>query len=264
MINTKSLLIKLGRKFPRHLALKNNDPYVGLQCGKLKERISKIVLCLDLDASILDEIIEIKPDLVITHHPFIYGTPAKVFESDPSKKLIVDKLEANDIAVYSYHTNFDEGEGGMNDALAKALNLENIHQLETLPMARGGTLPTPMSAKEFAYYALDAFDVSYGLLIDEGEEVIETVALIGGGGSYHWYLAKDAGYDIYISGDIPHHRRREITVSKYNYLDLPHEIERIFMPTMKKILLDIEENLEVIIIDHEKLPKLIQEVALND
>ena len=42
-----------------------------------------------------------------------------------------------------------------------------------------------------------------------------------------------------------------------NYLDLPHEIEKIFMPQMKKLLLEMDDSLEIIIVDHEKLPKVI-------
>ena len=83
------------------------------------------------------------------------------------------------------------------------------------------------------------------------------MAIIGGGGSRSWQLAKDAGADIYISGDAPHYVRRDIVNARYNYLDMPHEIEKIFMPTIKKFLLGIDKDLEVIVVDHEKLPKVI-------
>ena len=65
------------------------------------------------------------------------------------------------------------------------------------------------------------------------------------------------GYDIYISGDTPHHIRRDVISYKYNYLDVSHEVERIFMSQMKKILLEIDPSLDVVIINHEELPELI-------
>ena len=37
-----------------------------------------------------------------------------------------------------------------------------------------------------------------------------------------------------------------------------HEIEKIFMPQMKKILLNIDPDLNIIIVDHEKIPTLIK------
>ena len=81
--------------------------------------------------------------------------------------------------------------------------------------------------------------------------------MIGGGGSREFINAKLEGYDVYISGDTPHHVRRDIIANHYNYLDVSHEVERIFIPQMKKILLEIEPTLHVETIDHEELPELI-------
>ena len=94
-------------------------------------------------------------------------------------------------------------------------------------------------------------------LIANGKPVVESAAIIGGGGSRDWRVAKEAGFDIYISGDTPHHVRRDIILNNYNYLDMPHEIEKIFIPQMKKILLELDDSLEILTIDHEKLPKVI-------
>ena len=101
-------------------------------------------------------------------------------------------------------------------------------------------------------------DVDYALLIDEGNEMIKKVGIIGGGGSRDWPIARDEGCDIYISGDAPHHVRRAIVCEKFNYLDVPHEVEKIFMPQMKKILLEIDPTLNVLMVDHEEMPKVIK------
>jgi putative NIF3 family GTP cyclohydrolase 1 type 2 len=84
------------------------------------------------------------------------------------------------------------------------------------------------------------------------------VAIIGGGGSYFYQNALLEGYDLFISGDVPHHVRRDVIARKYNYLDLPHEIERIFIPQMSKILQKIDGDLEIIAINHEETPKVIK------
>lgn len=255
-MNTKVLLRKLAKRFPKKLAKVNHD-YVGLMTGKLPEEVNKIFLCLDCDWEIFSTIKEIKPDLVLTHHPLVYGTRAKVFKYDPSKKELCDALDEVGIPVYSMHTNFDTGVGGMNDALAEALGLEDIKAPEEDPMMRGGRLKKPMKAEEFAKFAKETLNVDYCMLINAGKPVVESVAVVGGAGSGRWRLAKEKGYDIFISGDVPHHVRREIVNGKYNYLDMPHEIEKMFMPQMKKLLLEIDNNLEIITVDHEKLPKVI-------
>ena len=256
-MNTKSLLNKLGKRFPKKYAKMNHD-FVGLMTGKLPEEIHKIVLCLDCDWEIFDKIKEEKPDLVLTHHPLVYGLRSRVFKRDPSKKELCDALDAINVPVYSMHTNFDTGLGGMNDALAEALHLENVKVIEENIMMRGGELESPMSVEEFAKMANKAFNVHYSLLINKGKKEIRSVAIIGGGGSGNWPIAKDNGYDIYVSGDAPHHVRRDIVNAKYNYLDMPHEIEKIFMPTMKKLIHELDESIEIVVIDHEVEPTVIK------
>lgn len=256
-MNTKSLLNKLGKRFPKKYAKMNHD-FVGLMTGKLPEEIHKIVLCLDCDWEIFDRIKEEKPDLVLTHHPLVYGLRSRVFKRDPSKKELCDALDKINVPVYSMHTNFDTGLGGMNDALAEALHLKNVKVIEENIMMRGGELESPMSAEEFAKMANKAFNVHYSLLINKGSKEIRSVAIIGGGGSGNWPIAKDNGYDIYVSGDAPHHVRRDIVNAKYNYLDMPHEIEKIFMPTMKKLIHELDESIEIVVIDHEVEPTVIK------
>ena len=257
MIEMNVILRKLAKDFPKRYAKMNHD-YVGLMTGKKPDKVQKVFLCLDLDWEILPSVEENKPDVIITHHPFVYGTRARVLKRDESKRLLVEEIDKLGIPVYSYHTNFDTGRGGMNDALTSALGLVNVYTPEKDPMMRIGELETPLEAAEFAKFAKMVFHVDYALLINSGAKIVEKVGIIGGGGSRGWVLAKLEGCDIYISGDAPHHVRRDIVNAKFNYLDMPHEIEKIFMPTMKKILLNIDPTLEVITVDHEKLPKVIQ------
>ena len=250
------MLRKFGKYFPKKYAKMNHD-YVGLMTGKLPNEIHKVLLCLDCDWRSLPFIKEHKPDIVISHHPFIYGTKAKVFKLDEQKRLLCEQIDTLGIPVYSMHTNFDTGEGGMNDALANALNLKNIYAPEKDIMMRIGELETPLQAEEFAKYAKKALHVDYSLLINEGAKNIKKVAIVGGGGSRSWPVARDEGADIYISGDAPHYVRRSIVNENYNYLDMPHEIEKIFIPTMKKFLLGIDSSLDIVMVDHEELPKVI-------
>ena len=255
-MNTKLLLRQLANRFPKRYAKMNHD-YVGLMTGKLPEEVHKIVLCLDFDQEVLPLIKENKPDLIITHHPFIYGTKYRVFKWDKLKEELCNEIDALGVPVYSMHTNFDTGKDGMNDALAEALELHNIYAPEKDIMMRIGELEKAMPVEEFAKFAKAKLNVDYGLLIAEGNQMIKKVGVVGGAGSRAWNIARDEGCDIFISGDVPHHIRRSIVVEGFNYLDLPHEIEKIFMPQMKKILLSLDSTLEILMVDHEELPKVI-------
>ena len=256
MIEMIKILNHLSKKFPKKIAKKYHD-HVGLMTGKMPGKVQKIFLCLDLDWEVLPNIIKEKPDVIITHHPFIFGTKASVFKWDLSKKELCEKIDEMGIPVYSFHTNFDEGNGGMNDALTQALGLKDIYANPKDPMMRIGYLDKEMDVKEFAEFAKKTFDVSYGLLVNAGNQKVKKVGIIGGGGSRSYPKAIDEECDIYISGDVPHYVRRDVINRKFNYLDFPHEIEKIFMPTMKNILLSIDDTLDIVTIDHEKLPTVI-------
>ena len=256
-MKTRLLLQKLAKRFPKRYAKYYHD-YVGLMTGKLPEEVHNILLCLDCDYEVFPLIKENRPDLVITHHPLIYGTRAKVFKREENKKALCNDLDAIGVPVYSMHTNFDSGRDGMNDALAEALGLENVYQpVEKDLCMRIGELKETMPVAEFAKFAKAKLNVDYALLINEGAANIKKVGIIGGGGSRDWTIARDEGCDIYISGDISHHVRRDIVNAHFNYLDVPHEVERIFMPQMKKILLEIDPSLHVLMVDHEEMPEVI-------
>lgn len=256
-METRRLLTKLGRLYPKRLALKNRD-IVGYMAGQKVKTIKKIVLLLDLDELIVEEALSHQPDLILTHHPFIYGTRSKVFARDEQKKALALRLDELPVMVYSMHTNFDEAPNGMNDALAEALGLLNITPLENAPMARGGNLPTPMTLSDFTDVVLRRFDIPYGLLVQGGNDSVSRVAIIGGGGSRSWDVAQAEGYDLYISGDAPHHVRRDVLNAKFNYFDVPHEVENIFLKKMKEVLLTIDPTFEIVAIKHEFPPEVVQ------
>ncbi len=256
-MKTRSLLVKLSKQFPKRIAKKYHD-YVGLMIGPLKEEVHKVLLCLDFDEQILDKALLFKPDLIITHHPFFYGSKVKILKFDEKKAYLNKVLTENNIPLYSMHTNFDEGREGMNDALSAALGLENVYAPEQDLVMRIGNLKEKMTIEEFCAYAKNKLRVDYGLLVQGNDHNIKKVGIIGGGGSRSYVTALNEGCDIYISGDAPHYVRRDIILQKFNYLDVPHEVEHIFMPQMEKILHSFDPSLEILALDHETMPKVIK------
>lgn len=257
-MNTIKLLRNLAVRFPK--SIKDGNDHIGLMTGTLPKEVKHILLCLDFDEVVLCEVEKMKqkPDLILTHHPFIFGTKYRVLKHNLLKRNLCEKIDALGIPVYSMHTNFDTGVGGMNDALAEALHLQNVRSLETCRMARGGELEQEMEIHEFAKYANKCLKIEYSHLVHAGKNKIKSVAILGGGGAYKYRNALAEGYDIYITGDNPHHIRRDVIAEHYNLLDVAHEVERIFMPQMKKILLGIDPTLNIVEFNHEELPELIQ------
>ncbi len=256
MLNTNTLLYHFGSDFPKWIAADWGD-YVGLMVGPLPRVLNRVLITLDLEYLHQDELLALKPDLILTHHPFIYGSHATILKKDERKKAYVTWLKAHNIAVYSLHTNFDQGRGGMNDSLARQLGLHNIHPLERDPMARGGRLDSPMTMDAFARFVKQTFHVDAGWYIAEGSPMIKRVAIVGGGGSRSYVHAQAEGYDVFLSGDAPHHVRRSIVNDHFNYIELPHEIEQIFLPVMRDYVLALDPTLVVLTPFHQTFPRML-------
>ncbi len=256
MLKTAKLLQAFGKDFPMRLAKPYGD-YVGLMCGKLPKVLQKIVIVLDMEWILLDDIVKEKPDLVITHHPLIYGSRNKVLKQDLIRKKMVMTLEKNKIPVYSLHTNFDAGRGGMNDAIANAIGLIDVTPLKGDVLARGGKLTQPMPIESFAKMVKQKLHLPYAHLIAEGKPKIERVALIGGGGAKYYPTAIEEGYDIFLSGDSAHHVRRGIVNARFNYLEIAHEVESIFISTMADYLKQLDGSLTIVTRFVQAYPTLI-------
>ena len=50
---------------------------VGLLCGRKSREVKKILVALDPFATVIDEAIELGADLIVTHHPLIFGEEIK-------------------------------------------------------------------------------------------------------------------------------------------------------------------------------------------
>ena len=113
---------------PKTLACMENDP-IGLAIGTLNKEIIKVLVTLDVNDQVADEAISKGCQLIIAHHPPIFRKLSNLRTDTPAGKLY-EKLIKNDIAVYAAHTNLDVADGGVNDLLADALQLENRQILE--------------------------------------------------------------------------------------------------------------------------------------
>jgi dinuclear metal center YbgI/SA1388 family protein len=120
-------VIQLFEQFaPKHLAMEGDK--IGLQVGTLNKPIQTVMITLDVLEEVVDEAIEKDVDLIIAHHPPIFR-PLKQIITDEAQGRILEKCIKHDIAIYAAHTNLDIANGGVNDWLAEALELENVEVL---------------------------------------------------------------------------------------------------------------------------------------
>ena len=90
-MKTRQLIQKIYQLCPKKL----QEPWdhCGRQIGKTPLETKKVLICLDFDSEVLPIAREFKPDLIITHHPFIFGTRAKVLKADEIKSQITREVE---------------------------------------------------------------------------------------------------------------------------------------------------------------------------
>jgi len=97
---------------------------VGLLVGDGKQKISRVMVCLDVPEWVVEEAISQDVDMIVSHHPIIFNGIKRI-NSDTAigRKLL--ELIKNNIALYSLHTNYDIVAGGLNDIFARALGFSD-------------------------------------------------------------------------------------------------------------------------------------------
>jgi len=116
------------------LSLQESYDNSGLQVGDPGMGVTGILVALDASEEVLLEAEKLGFNLLLTHHPVIFGGLKSITgRSGPERivKLAIQK----EIAIYSGHTNFDAITGGVNSALANRLGL--VDQQILAPLSGG-------------------------------------------------------------------------------------------------------------------------------
>ncbi len=110
------------------LAYQESYDNAGLLVGDPQKEINQTLITLDVTEAILDEAIETKSDLIVAHHPIIFGGLKKITGKNEVERCVIKAIK-NDIAIYASHTNLDSVLGGVNSKICEKLGLENIQIL---------------------------------------------------------------------------------------------------------------------------------------
>ena len=96
----------------------------GLIVGNRENEVTSALVCLDSTEEVVDEAIENRCNLIISHHPVIFSGIKKFTEKSYVERTIIKAIK-NDIAIYAMHTNLDNVIGGVNSKIADLLDLRN-------------------------------------------------------------------------------------------------------------------------------------------
>ena len=112
------------------LTLQEEYDNSGLIIGDFNMEVKGVLITLDCNDKVLDEAINNKCNLLITHHPIIFKGLKTINNDSLTEKLVVKAIK-NNIAIYSIHTNLDNIINGVNSEIAKRLKLKNCRVLSS-------------------------------------------------------------------------------------------------------------------------------------
>lgn len=107
---------------------------VGLVAGDPTQPVRRVLFAVDPVAAVVSEAEEWGADLLVTHHPLLLR-PVHSVAATSFKGALVHRLVRNGTALHVAHTNADAAAGGVADALAELIGLEDLRPLEAATAA---------------------------------------------------------------------------------------------------------------------------------
>lgn len=105
------------------LAYQENYDNCGLLVGDASTEVSKVLITLDCTEAVVDEAIRKGCNLIVAHHPIIFGGLKKLNGKNYVERTVIKAIK-NNIAIYAIHTNYDNVLHGVNTKIAERLNLK--------------------------------------------------------------------------------------------------------------------------------------------
>lgn len=194
-------------------AWKESWDNVGLLCGHREKPVKKILVALDPFQEVIAEAIAEKADLLVTHHPLIFGAGLTALTDTTQTGRNLLTLAEHGIAAINAHTNLDLAPWGVNQVLAQALGLEEV----TVPFPVGtdaagapvgllhrGFVPQ-QSLEHFLLHVKQALGCPTLRYVDGGKPV-RCVAVGGGACASELSQAAAMGCDTFVTADVKYNQ----------------------------------------------------------
>lgn len=227
----------------------------GIQIYIDYDKVTKVLIALEITDEVIDEAIQNKVNLIITHHPLLFNPLQSIDEDWVSKSVV--KLIQNKIAVYSSHTSFDILPGGNNDYLAELMDLKLLFNTmddedsgsATNGLLRIGEFLIAMTLEEACVKLKEKLNITQPIsYVGENHTEIKRVAICTGSGADYIDEAYEKGCDLLITGDVKYHDAQKALQLGIALIDGTHfHTEKIFIENMYEKLIRKIEN-EVIVL----------------
>ena len=212
----------------------------GFLVGREDASVSKLLVALDITEQVVQEAVEQGAQLIVAHHPVIFGGVNSVTDRTLTGRILLSLAE-NGIAAICAHTNLDAVEGGVNDALALRLGLTDIGHLKQAGVdgqgrpygiGRIGLVPE-QPLYDFAMAVKRLLGANGIRLVDGGKPVC-LVAVGGGACADLMSEALAQGCDTFVTSDVKYHHFLEARALGLNLVDAGHfPTENVVCPVLQ-------------------------------
>ena len=192
------------------LRWQENYDNAGLQVGDPEAMVTGVLLCTDVTSAVIDEAVRRGYNLIMSHHPLIFHGLKKLAGRDEVERMVAHAIK-HDINIYSAHTNMDNAPAGVSHHMADKLDLSDLEVLEahdddgvTIGSGVIGSV-TPMPIRDFLWHVKETFDVRAVRYSGDISGMVIRVAVCGGAGAFLIDRARQAGAQVYITGDVKYH-----------------------------------------------------------
>ena len=156
---------------------------VGLLVGVRQAEVRRLMTCLTITPTTVDEAIRGGANLIVTHHPLPFAAIKRLTADTIAGRMLL-KLIAAGVAVYSPHTAFDSAAEGINQRLAEGLGLTDIAALvphqEGQGAGRWGKVEGSLTLGELAQRLMKFLGIVHLQMVGNVEQKIRTVAVACG------------------------------------------------------------------------------------
>ena len=211
----------------------------GFLIGDFRKEVKCAVLSLDATLDAVNYAKSVNADLLITHHPVIFGGIDCV-----QKGSAVYELVKNNIAQISTHTCFDKANEGIAKKMAEILLLEDVELIDGGNIAVGN-LNCEMSIDDLAELASTLFE-SDKTTFTNTDKIIKRVATAGGASGDFTTLAFENA-DCFVLGEMKYHEMLDCAERGEAVLCLGH------FESENKPFLKLKDKLEQLFTDVEFL-----------
>ena len=235
----KKVMDILEKDYPVKYALEWDN--VGLLAGRDDKEVACIYIALDVTDEVVDAAVSNGADMLITHHPLMFGGLKRIHNQDFIGNRIL-KLIRNDISYYAVHTNYDVCR--MGRLSGEKMGFVNPEVLEVTCMEEGSLgigeiadLTREMTLKDCAEAVKSAFALENVKIFGSLDNKINRVAICPGSGKSVINEAVKKGADVLVTGDIGHHEGIDAVDRGLAIIDAGHYgVEHIFIEDMARQL----------------------------